>query len=513
MKKYGIILAVCLVVGTFGSLFALGKAKKMERTPAGIVSEEGNPAAAEGLEIVYYDYLLHKYDEGFDRVETTLIDRMRENTIRFEADGIHTDTKMAAYDKTAKREEEEWFRRNELVETEVFFAGIAVEAMNVKNIVPDEMTEELKKSGETVQIPLSEITEYYPITFHVGVPTLASSYGRDTWSTLNFCVDYEYSDREVNAKNLRIAGAIRDAFRIPVIPEEVWELQYEKESDDYGEYYNFYQSSVGKDSYTPSFVNAVSDSAIYFTYDTHTKNGAIVDTSKVTVPGGYGIYILPYIIDENIPAQCDAKTDELRLLYPLDPEMEVKELYLSQDQKTLLVLYQLEGEYCAKVIDVTTAECVFETQFGKEPESVRRLWTIVSSGEDWFAINLLYMFEYTEEESTAERLARSKQMSPVVVIGKNDAGQYGKLLDTNGEFCTLGGNARNLNLLFDGKRLAIVFHDIGYTEYITVQIFTGEGLVYSATLNNPSGSLTGDTLYSEDSLETVSWGLESSWKK
>ena len=100
-----------------------------------------------------------------------------------------------------------------------------------------------------------------------------------------------------------------------------------------------------------------------------------------------------------------------------------------------------------------------------------------------------------------------------MVIGKNDAGQYGKLLDTNGEFCTLGGNARNLNLLFDGKRLAIVFQDIGYTEYITVQIFTGEGLVYSATLNNPSGSLTGDTLYSEDSLETVSWGLESSWKK
>ena len=96
-----------------------------------------------------------------------------------------------------------------------------------------------------------------------------------------------------------------------------------------------------------------SDDMCYFTFDLHTKNGNIVDTSLI--PDGFGIYAFPYekaYEDERGKLILGTDTSKLEMIYSLEPDTQISKLSINHEQNHLL-LFTIENEQLVlHVIDI-----------------------------------------------------------------------------------------------------------------------------------------------------------------
>lgn len=97
------------------------------------------------------------------------------------------------------------------------------------------------------------------------------------------------SNTEPGTETYVILG-FRDFFKIPVIADEQVEISVSKGAGGRGISYGL--KSTDSDSFSIRSESALTDDACYFTFTTRTVYGDIVDTNLI--PGGYGIYRLPY---------------------------------------------------------------------------------------------------------------------------------------------------------------------------------------------------------------------------
>ncbi|MBO4766517.1 MAG: hypothetical protein J5532_04375 [Lachnospiraceae bacterium] len=474
MKRYLVILAVCLGIGTIGSGVLLARLAKIERTPTEVDTLFGDASAAEGLEISFCEYPAFRMSGGDS---WRRLSQRRENTIVFDRNGILSTVKMGSNNGSAEREESAWYGYADKYFTMQISCGVWVNLYGEKS-VPVQLEQQLKKSQKAEEITVSEYFEYYPFEIRVQVPVRPEN---------NFTADpvlYEHWDTDFittdsdNPWVQESAMKLRDIFRIPVIPEEKWEVKMENVSvGDHISWYGYASPLMNCDLYNPSFVNALTESKIYFSFSTYTEEGKVVDTSCISVPGGYGIYELPYSSSEG-DAGAKIEVDKLKLFCPLNPKAEVLSLAMSDDQTMLAVVYRMEQQIFTKILDVATGKCLAEEVIGTS-ENRKEEMVSVSAYEDFFVVSRATYSDIREQEKPGERRGKN---SDLAVIGRNEDGTVGTWLKTKA-YLAASAYRNEVAMAFDHAQSRLAVVDGGMSKRI--QVFSQEGQVYDGYFTSP----------------------------
>ncbi len=155
-------------------------------------------------------------------------------------------------------------------------------------------------------------------------------------------------------------------FKIPVLENEFAEISVGK--DDEGRVYSMGSGSgmnpaplanVNSEDWYNGYVhNAVTEDTCYFIIHGLSSRGVPIDFSEV--PGGYGIYRLPYTeptYDESgVMTHTGIYAEELEMVYPLRQDMEIAYFAPSSDGSRLILCTIEDGEYIFTAIDAHTME-------------------------------------------------------------------------------------------------------------------------------------------------------------
>lgn len=227
------------------------------------------------------------------------------------------------------------------VRQEFFTAGAAERVQEIKRALPAD--------GETTQdLKLKDLFRYYPIEGDLT--------GTSIWAASLDNAVYASED------SVKLGQDLNHFLRIP-IPET------ESSGFSVGKYpdgslnFNYYQGkencSQQEDHFDFCSIACSTPDAVYFTFDTHTDDGDVVDTSLI--PGGYGIYRLPYDREKEI-----FLSGKLEMVYALDPKKQYTDIYASPDGAKLFLVSQAarlaavgvkEVQATAEIIDVRTMQC------------------------------------------------------------------------------------------------------------------------------------------------------------
>lgn len=476
-------MAVFLLICIGGSAAVIGilrdteKKEVMKKTVLA-----GDASAAVGLTVSFLEYP-EVYDEeglkeGYGSYER-INDRQWKHTIRFTETGSDTAVALIRDTDTLLSDEEKW-ERNQNFEKAIrgqistrgdygleAFGSWLDDSVLMEKQFPISLVLDMRNAKEPTQIRIADYVEYYPMINRVSVPRMDKNANIELpefwFAVYEDNTYYENSTYDVikledlNAK----ARVLKEYFRIPVIKDEV--IEFTGIEDENGEYAYLYHQPVG-DSFEPYWINVVTEDAVLFTFNTHTENNAIVDTSLI--PGGYGIYRLPYSMGTD--GWTDVRTEELNVFYPMNPASDVIDMNMTLDQKTLMVVYVLDKKIRCSLIDTQTGECLYDAEM--MPEIETDYWYISSAcGEDFFALELFPPTIYTSREDVS-----------LWVLGKDNNGQYGELMhaENNGTLEPSVGN-----VIFDGERLAQVDYNV---EYLTVSVYSEEGLIYQGRYDFPT---------------------------
>ena len=198
-------------------------------------------------------------------------------------------------------------------------------------------------------IKLREIFRYYPIDGDLRGKTLIYSVSLTD-------VSFGTMDVQTHWENFN------HFFRIPVLENEssgFWVQKYPEGFMRTDYYEGKERQSAASDHFDFYSIACSTPDAVYFTFNTHTDDGDVVDTSLI--PGGYGIYRLPYDREKEI-----FRSEKLEMVYALDPKKQYTDIYASPDGAKLFLVSQAarltavgvkEVQATAEIIDVRTMQC------------------------------------------------------------------------------------------------------------------------------------------------------------
>lgn len=242
-----------------------------------------------------------------------------------------------------------------------------------------ELYEELGPSEEKSKIIyIRDYEEYYSFSVEVHAPYSSEADINALHVGLNENeLSYDIAIGEKNGyssetmdeakRNLEWLETFQEFFKIPVLENEVAIIHMRKYDTGEVAGWGMSTASMGSgtgevdipslpeseeyDAFTLSTISDISDGDCYFTFDTHSHLGNVVDTSLI--PGGYGIYHFPY--DEE---KQEIYPEQLQMVYALDPNENVYDMTRDTSGKNLL-LFTTEGDYVyMHIIDIATMTLV-----------------------------------------------------------------------------------------------------------------------------------------------------------
>lgn len=241
---------------------------------------------------------------------------------------------------------------------------------------------------------------------------------------------------------------MNDFFKIPVLETESWSISLEKDDKGYI-VQNGSSSKVGNFFHIRNY-NALTEKECYFTFNSHSVGGEIMDTSLI--PGGYGIYCLPYddtlegceensnMFDVNAD-RISVDTDGLKMVYSLDPQIDIMLLHLNEKKDKLILHAKEYGKYVVTIIDVTTMETLQKIEVMDWKQEYDYGYQIYNEGD--FIVTVVHK---TQEEGRIE----------AVVLEENEQGKYEVAFICDIQNKELPSfNTSVMYLDFDGKRLAM----------------------------------------------------------
>lgn len=280
-----------------------------------------------------------------------------------------------------------------------------------------------------------------------------------------------------------IAQQFQEFFRIPVLATEKIKIGLDKSPSDEitGVSYGSAQSEIAN---IWSRCNVLTEDAIYFTLPGHGSEGTLFDFSQV--PGGYGIYMLPYNKADGV------KADQLSMVYPLNPEIEILAMELSPNQNTILLHTLENSSYIITVIETDTMTPKQRIEAMDELKSS-------SSWDSWRGDNFLAA-QYGEN---------------LMVFSVNGDGIYS--LDFTAQLPEPSDGWRWPEtedlMIYDGRRLAAAGPLKGYNnldDTFCITVYTSQGLAYHGTYKTSFNPVSVDSyhwycnLLYEDPL-SISW--------
>lgn len=157
-----------------------------------------------------------------------------------------------------------------------------------------------------------------------------------------------------------IRQSFADYFRIPIKSDYRVEITVEKNAS--GDVFCMGISSVaGSEMYLES-ESVITDTGCFFTLTCSGWDGILLDTSLI--PGGYGIYYLPY-----------AQGMQIQTAFRVDPaQAKIVSLQASADKKELLLVTQEGGAYMLTILDAATAEPLCKMSLFDDGENFWKLF-------------------------------------------------------------------------------------------------------------------------------------------
>ncbi|MBO4651881.1 MAG: hypothetical protein J5649_01020 [Lachnospiraceae bacterium] len=528
MRKRMLLLTIVFLVSTIGASAMVGFLLYRERnTTAEITVRYGDASAAEGLEISFVEYPQLDDPDSYDYVRMS--DRQWKNTITFQGGKSRISSDMFRETDAILEQAKQYKDREEFLTkmngSGIYYGGYGIETQDIgypydPNWLPASMRDAACESDTPIVVRLSDYVKYYPILDRMEFPApsediytdRAYENGKPRKPAGNIIWPFDkYEEWEEDEKFYapedrfdysevkEIARKFEEFFRIPVIAEDERRIEGSRKDG----YTYVEQVAVGKDCYQPRFTGSVTEEAMYFTFNTHTDGGSVVDTSLI--PGGYGIYRLPYRVDRKA-GNTTVLIDEMKLFVPLSPEADYVNLMIDNNQKNMMIYYALNGVDHVRFIDLASGQCVYETELG---ETVSERWfTFVDTSEDMFLINLVPKNVSDEYNSYEERMETRNRLSKLYVIKRNENGQYEIVLNTNAFLEYYGGK-----YAFDGKRLAQAV--IAYDDAMIVFVYSETGLVYKGEFLFSLGKAVSVREEGSDSWGGIveTWDLQVRWKE
>ncbi len=312
-----------------------------------------------------------------------------------------------------------------------------------------------KEKKKTVY--LKDYYEFYPMGAEIELPNFSCGWGG--------YLSYGTITPQIGTEEY-IYSRLDEYFKIPVIEDAYVEISVSRSIK--GDLIGMGSANMDGEQFHMSCISTLTDEASYFTFDAHTTDGNIVDLSYL--PDGYGIYCVPYIGE--IKSAEGVLIDEISMVYPLDPNIEILDI-ATNPEKTKLLLHTIEeNKYVLTVIDIETMEQSQRFELS-----------------DWTKDN--YGWQMYDGE---DFIAMYVQYRDIVLLSINENGDYEleftvkQPSDTYLDYINSG-----MSMDFDGEKLAMAKfvnskENKACTFYIAVydetgQIYYGE---YSTSLNTGS---------------------------
>ncbi len=351
----------------------------------------------------------------------------------------------------------------------------------------DALAEEiLPGESKEKKISLDDYMEHYALQVEITIPS-DSYLGYDEILATSRVIEDEkaaavwMSELEPDSDQY-IAQQFQKFFQIPVLDTEKIKIGLDKSPS--GEITDVsYGNAESEIAALWSRCNVVTEDAIYFTFQGHGSAGTLLDFSQVR--GGYGIYMLPYNKTDGV------KADQLSMVYPLNPEIEILAMELNTDRTALLLHTSEDGIYVMTVINLQTMEMRQRIEVLKVTEA--------SSWRSWYGGNFLVV-QYGEN---------------LMVFSVNNDGVYS--LDFTAQLPEPSDGWRWPEdedvMIYDGKRLAAAGPLKGTNtnhDTFCLTIYTRQGIAYHGTYHTGFNPVSADSyrwycnLIYEDPL-TISW--------
>ncbi len=467
MKKSLIILLILLIAAVAGAGWA---AADVNEAKDQIEIEEvilvGDREAAAGLTI----FTRNTYDHHL----------FWDTVYAMEKDSAKAETEFRF---SAMRENEVWFSEDEGVRLESYYVFGFDPGSDEEG--PDyglgkayqELYDTLEPGEEAKKIiNVKDYLEYYPLHVELDAPGAGFYYMDDEEA-------YQVLDAEFETRGSAVEAAmfLWNYFRIPVLENEQLEIEVGKsavsQTATIGGGKAMATTAIGQGNVGDYFgfttVSAMSDSVCYFTFDTHSSEGQIVDTSELA--DGYGIYMLPF--HEADQHDGGYEIENFANMYPLDPAIKVIDLSVSAGGKDLLLHAVEDGQYVITVIDTETKELRQKLSICEWPED----------GYGW------WLYEYEGF------LAAAVPQDRLMVVSRDEDGVYDLDLLVPVDHDEEDDYPMYLNyneaMAFDGEKLAVsrTMGGGSCTDFY-VAVYDASGLIYYGEYYN-SLSAENDNAY------------------
>lgn len=243
---------------------------------------------------------------------------------------------------------DEWQFQNEKVDA----AEMAEKSTGILKAYYELMAQMEPGEEKEIEVRLKDYYDYYPISVYVDLP--GYHYNGDYAEN----VDYTGSGMPMTGDM-----AFQEFFKIPVLEDETMTIRLGLDANGRRTHWG---GGTGMSENFPMWsIGLRTEEACYFTFDTRTSKGNVIDTSQIR--GGYGIYRLPYY-----PVELEKKEDvigtpiqyhrvaydEMAMVYELDPQVRVIQLEKSMDGESLLLVTTENSQCMLTVIDLDTMETV-----------------------------------------------------------------------------------------------------------------------------------------------------------
>lgn len=318
MRKALAAFLVCLLI--LGTGFSYLHSVFLEISDDVTVNREtlfGDPSAAEGVDITVRNQFGHKL---LWETKLALADGAQPETdFTFSNQSIRVDMEHR-YTGVTVRTTGDFFQflTGDVPEYAKSKYGALIEALTKEvDAVP-------KGTSKTFGFNFAAYLEYYPLEGQIDLPGYQTLFSEiQPWMQDSGQLAYQFND----------------FFKIPICGEFSAEFEINKTSAG-----SPYGAKPHMDYY-PSFTGVATENVCYFTFDPVTEKGVVVDTSQI--PGGYGIYSLPY--EGN---QLDF--DRMKMVYALDPTQHYEGMSLSGDGKRIRLLTWQGKDLMLTVIDIAS---------------------------------------------------------------------------------------------------------------------------------------------------------------
>ena len=306
-------------------------------------------------------------------------------------------------------------------------------------------------------IRLADYFDYYPFEIDLSLPglSLSNPRGRTEGNT---------------SQEQAVTEAFLNFFRIPVLPDQYLELNIDRDMD--GGSHSRGTSSVQTGDRFDLYSNSITGhNACYFWFSNRTNKDALVDTSLI--PGGYGVYILPFATDVDGLAESVDLTG-LRTFYPVDPGTRIRYLGITADGTQLLLHTVEDGQYFVTVIDAGTGDTCQRLPLGGF--DAQEDWATITDGDDFTCIRVSdkRLFVLHRQPDGVWRVAIDTELLPI---------------EQEEDYFPWWGSTQDM--AFDGERLIVAGFDrytptdgSGWTNYryeacgFYLAVYTADGLQY-----------------------------------